>query len=214
MAFLHLSLLLLAAMAGHSSATWCVCKNGVSDATLQKALDYACGAGADCSLIRQNAACFLPNTVRAHCSYAVNSYFQKKGQTQGSCDFAGVAAISTTDPSAAGCSYPSSAGCYFRGNGGGVTPVTTTPTPPGATTVPGMTSPVTRPPPSSMTPTTTNNPLPNTASPTGVLGGAGTGVNPTGTGTTADESHGGIRLQRHIFFSISIVLLFSFLLIC
>ncbi|CAK9312233.1 unnamed protein product [Citrullus colocynthis] len=216
MAALALSLLLLAAMAGHSSGTWCVCKDGVSDATLQKALDYACGAGADCSPIRQNAACFLPNTVRAHCSYAVNSYFQKKGQTQGSCDFAGVATISTTDPSAAGCSYPSSAGGGGGGgNGGGVTPVTMTPTPPGATTVPGMTSPVTRPPPSTTTtPATTNNPLPNTASPTGVLGGAGTGtsVSPTGAGTTTDESHGGFRLQRHIFFSLSTVILFSFML--
>ncbi|XP_038895513.1 PLASMODESMATA CALLOSE-BINDING PROTEIN 3-like isoform X2 [Benincasa hispida] len=210
MAALALSLLLLAAMAGLSSGTWCICKNGISDATLQKALDYACGAGADCSPIRQNAACFQPNTVRAHCSYAVNSYFQKKGQTQGSCDFAGVATISTTDPSAAGCSYPSSAG-GGGGNGGGVTPVTTTPTSPGTTTVPGMTSPVARPPPS-MTPTTTNNPLPNTASPTGVLGGAGTGVNPTGAGTTTDESHGGFRLQSHIFFSLSVIIFFSFML--
>lgn len=130
MAALALSMLLLAAMAGHSSkallsfiilhsflfvcfvvanllplvlccvgGAWCVCKDGVGDTTLQKALDYACGAGADCSPIRQNAACFNPNTVRAHCSYAVNSYFQKKGQAQGSCDFSGLATISTTDPS-------------------------------------------------------------------------------------------------------------------
>ncbi|KAG7012093.1 PLASMODESMATA CALLOSE-BINDING PROTEIN 3 [Cucurbita argyrosperma subsp. argyrosperma] len=200
---LALSVLLLAAMAGHSSGTWCVCKDGVGDTTLQKALDYACGAGADCNPIRQNAACFLPNTVRAHCSYAVNSYFQKKGQTQGSCDFGGVATISTTDPSASGCSYPSTAG-----GGGGSTPVTMTPTPPGTTTVPGMTSPVARSPPT----TTTTNPLPNTASPTGVLGGAGTGVSPTGAGTTTtDESDGGFRLQRHIFFSFSTVFLFSFM---
>ncbi|XP_022137073.1 PLASMODESMATA CALLOSE-BINDING PROTEIN 3-like [Momordica charantia] len=205
MAALALAVLLLAAMAGHSSGSWCVCKDGLGDAALQKALDYACGAGADCNPIRQNAACFLPNTVRAHCSYAVNSYFQKKAQTQGSCDFAGVAAISTTDPSAAGCSYPSSAG----GSGAGTTPVTTAPTPPGATTVPGMTSPVTRPP----TTTTTTNPIPNNSSPTGVLGGAGTGtgVGPTGAGTTttADESHGGTRLQHHTFLSLSIVLLLS-----
>uniref|UniRef100_A0A5B7BF38 Putative PLASMODESMATA CALLOSE-BINDING PROTEIN 3 n=1 Tax=Davidia involucrata TaxID=16924 RepID=A0A5B7BF38_DAVIN len=36
---------LLLAIAGHSSgATWCVCKEG-NDAALQKTLDYACGAG-------------------------------------------------------------------------------------------------------------------------------------------------------------------------
>lgn len=81
------------------AATWCVCKSGVSDPVLQKALDYACGAGADCNPIHQNGVCFNPNTVKAHCDYAVNSYFQKKGQAQGSCDFAGAATISTSDPS-------------------------------------------------------------------------------------------------------------------
>lgn len=80
-------------------ATWCVCKGGLSDAVLQKTLDYACGAGADCGPTKQNGACYAPNTVRAHCSYAVNSFFQKKGQAQGTCDFAGTAAISTSDPS-------------------------------------------------------------------------------------------------------------------
>ncbi|CAN1312214.1 PLASMODESMATA CALLOSE-BINDING PROTEIN 3 [Linum perenne] len=69
------------------------------DAVLQKTLDYACGAGADCNPTHQNGPCFLPNTVRAHCSYAVNSYFQKKGQSQGSCDFSGTAAVSSSDPS-------------------------------------------------------------------------------------------------------------------
>ena len=80
------------------ACTWCVCKD-MPDAVLQKALDYACGAGADCNPTRQNGQCFQPNTVRAHCSYAVNSYYQKKGQSQGSCDFSGAATISTSDPS-------------------------------------------------------------------------------------------------------------------
>lgn len=79
-------------------ANWCVCKDG-SDAILQKTLDYACGAGADCNPIHQNAPCFNPNTVRAHCNYAVNSYFQKKGQAQGSCEFAGTATVTASDPS-------------------------------------------------------------------------------------------------------------------
>ena len=80
-------------------ANWCVCKDGLSDAVLQKTLDYACGAGADCGPIHQNGGCYNPNTVRAHCSYAVNSYFQKKGQAQGTCDFAGTASVATSDPS-------------------------------------------------------------------------------------------------------------------
>ena len=80
-------------------ATWCVCKSGLGDAALQKTLDYACGAGADCVPIHQNGGCFLPNTVEAHCSYAANSYFQRKGQAPGSCDFSGTAMVTTTNPS-------------------------------------------------------------------------------------------------------------------
>ena len=61
--------------------------------------DYACGAGADCSPILQNGACYQPNTIKDHCSYAVNSYFQRKGQTAQSCDFSGAASQSQTAPS-------------------------------------------------------------------------------------------------------------------
>ena len=78
--------------------TWCVCKE-MGTPVLQQTLDYACGAGADCVPIHQNGPCFLPNTVRAHCNYAVNSYFQKKGQAQGACDFKGAAMVSASDPS-------------------------------------------------------------------------------------------------------------------
>lgn len=92
----YLSILILTLL--NVGANWCVCKDG-SDAILQKTLDYACGAGADCNPLHQNAPCFQPNTVRAHCSYAVNSYFQKKGQAPGSCDFAGTATPVASDPS-------------------------------------------------------------------------------------------------------------------
>jgi len=79
-------------------ALYCVCKDGVGDQNLQKAIDYACGAGADCTQIQQNGPCFQPNTIKDHCNYAVNSYFQKKGQAQGACDFAGMATPSQTPP--------------------------------------------------------------------------------------------------------------------
>ena len=80
------------------AAAYCVCKDGLSDQVLQKSLDYACGAGADCSAILQNGACYNPNTVKSHCDYAVNSYFQKKGQATGSCDFAGTATQTQNNP--------------------------------------------------------------------------------------------------------------------
>ncbi|XP_074375007.1 PLASMODESMATA CALLOSE-BINDING PROTEIN 2-like [Apium graveolens] len=101
--------LMFAMAVGHSSATWCVCKPGLNETVLQKSIDYACGSGADCTQIHQKGACYNPDTVPAHCNYAVNSYFQRKAQASGSCDFAGVAIISTSDPSVAGCVYPSSA---------------------------------------------------------------------------------------------------------
>ncbi|KAG7951462.1 hypothetical protein I3843_12G008300 [Carya illinoinensis] len=173
-------LVLIFAITDHSCATWCVCKKGLSDSVLQKSLDYACGAGADCNPIHQNGVCYLPNTVQDHCSYAVNSYFQRKGQAQGTCDFAGTASISTSDPSHSGCAYPSSVSTAG-------TNTTTTP-------------------PSTTTPSSTTTTSPYTATPsTGVLGGMGMGPPVMNT----DYSHGGLRLFDTSFFSSFMTLLFA-----
>ncbi|KAF6171388.1 hypothetical protein GIB67_009529 [Kingdonia uniflora] len=122
------------------AATWCICRSDVSDASLQKSLDYACGAGADCSAINQNGNCYQPNTVRAHCSYAVNSYFQKKSQAQQACVFSNTATIVSADPSVGSCSFTASASP--TGNtttpGTSTTPSTTTP---GTSTTPGTFTP-------------------------------------------------------------------------
>ncbi|XP_010459500.1 PREDICTED: PLASMODESMATA CALLOSE-BINDING PROTEIN 3 [Camelina sativa] len=171
MAVVVLAVILLA-MAGHSSGTWCVCKEGLSEAMLQKTLDYACGAGADCGPIHQNGPCFNPNTVKSHCSYAVNSFFQKKGQSQGTCDFAGTAIVSASDPSYTTCPFPASAS-----GSGTTTPVTTTP----STRVPTTTN--TR--PYTMTPSTGGG--------LGIPSGTG-GINPDYT----DPSFG-FKLQNPRF---------------
>ncbi|XP_021286570.1 PLASMODESMATA CALLOSE-BINDING PROTEIN 3-like, partial [Herrania umbratica] len=194
MAALLLAVLTLA-MTGRSSATWCVCKDNVGDASLQKTLDYACGAGADCNPIHSNGPCFNPNTIKAHCNFAVNSYFQRKGQAQGSCDFAGTATVTASDPSSTGCAYPSS-----------VSASSTTPTTPVTTTTPSTTTPSTMN-PSTNTPTSTT-PY-GTTTPTGVLGGVGTGLGPSGAGINTDYS-GGYRLQGFSFF---ITLVFSGLML-
>ncbi|GAB4845404.1 hypothetical protein Ancab_038811 [Ancistrocladus abbreviatus] len=221
---------LILAMAGHSSkldaalplssshpkqncGTWCVCKDGLSDAMLQKTLDYACGAGADCNPIRQNGACYNPNTVRAHCSYAVNSYFQRKNGAGGTCDFAGTATVSASDPSSSGCAYPASASAA----GTSTTPVTTVPSTTPVTTVPSTTptTPVT--PVTGTTPTTTTSPYttPTTATPTGITPSTGLGVG-TGLGPTAgmnDDSYAGIKLQVSSLHLTVIVFLISAALI-
>ncbi|EOA14034.1 hypothetical protein CARUB_v10027167mg [Capsella rubella] len=167
MAVLFLSLLLVA-MAGHSSASWCVCKTGLSDTVLQQTLDYACGNGADCNPIKPKQSCFNPDNVRSHCSYAVNSFFQKKGQSSGTCDFKGTATPTSSDPSYTGCNFPTSA----SGSGGSTTVSPGTSSPKGSsttTTLPGS---------------GTNSPYSGTST-NGAFGGNSTGIN-TGTGINPD----------------------------
>ncbi|KAE8683024.1 PLASMODESMATA CALLOSE-BINDING PROTEIN 4 [Hibiscus syriacus] len=172
---LLICLVLFLAMTGHSSATYCLCKDGVGDQILQKALDYACGAGADCSAILQKGGCFNPDTVKDHCNYAVNSYFQRKGEAQGSCDFSGSATVSANPPPniASTCSFPSSS-----------TGTTTTGTTPTGTT----------------TGSTTTGTIPGTT-PTTVFGGAGTTLGPT-TGTNDLPSNAvGVFTNNNLIFA-------------
>ncbi|WVZ23348.1 hypothetical protein V8G54_001892 [Vigna mungo] len=94
---------------GQGTASWCVARSDASNDALQTALDYACGAGADCLPLQAEGLCFLPNTIQAHASYAFNSYYQRRARAPGSCDFAGTATIATSDPSYGSCVYPSTA---------------------------------------------------------------------------------------------------------
>ncbi|KAA0064762.1 hypothetical protein IC582_006002 [Cucumis melo] len=205
MAVLLLCYLIFLAFTSHSSATYCICKDGLSDQALQKSLDYACGAGADCSQILQNGPCFQPNTVKDHCSYAVNSYFQRKGQVQGSCDFSGTAMPSQSPPAvASGCVYPSSPS--FTG-----TPTTTTPSTTPSTTIPG-TTPGTTTNPSTTPPSTTT---PGTTSPS-VFGG---GISPTGGvglgGNTMDGSAAaGLNAAASNLFFFTATVTFWFSMFC
>ncbi|KAF8096327.1 hypothetical protein N665_0312s0017 [Sinapis alba] len=124
-----LPLCLVLSMITYSNAAYCVCKDG-NEQVLQKAIDYACGAGADCTQIQQTGACYQPNTIKNHCDVAVNSYYQKKASSGATCDFNGAAVISSSPPStASSClSGSSSSGTPSTGTPTSGTPSTGTPT--------------------------------------------------------------------------------------
>ncbi|XP_039029272.1 leucine-rich repeat extensin-like protein 3 [Hibiscus syriacus] len=90
---------------GSRSGAWCVAKPTVPDSLIQAAMDYACGSGADCKSIQPNQACFQPNTMMAHASYAFNSYWQNAKGRGGTCDFGGTAMLVTVDPSFGKCKF-------------------------------------------------------------------------------------------------------------
>ncbi|XP_019447209.1 PREDICTED: PLASMODESMATA CALLOSE-BINDING PROTEIN 3-like [Lupinus angustifolius] len=115
MARLIFFVLFMALCIRHSSASYCLCKDGVDSDELQKALDYACGFGADCGPIQPNGPCYEPNTVKDHCDYAVNSYYLNMHSVGGTCDFAGAATSSPTPPTkiSTGCVYPSGPGYVY-----------------------------------------------------------------------------------------------------
>ncbi|KAL9392088.1 hypothetical protein Peur_016008 [Populus x canadensis] len=94
-----------------TNQTYCTAKQGADPKMLQAALDWACGPGkVDCSAMLQGEPCYQPDNVIAHATYAFNSYYNQMGKAPGTCDFNGVAAITTTNPSHGTCVFPGSTG--------------------------------------------------------------------------------------------------------
>ncbi|KAI3884874.1 hypothetical protein MKW92_001243 [Papaver armeniacum] len=89
--------------------TFCVAKEDADQKMLLAALDWTCGQGkVDCAVLREGQPCFEPNTVAAHASYAFSAYCHENGIDHVTCNFNGVATITTTDPSYGTCLYPGS----------------------------------------------------------------------------------------------------------
>ncbi|WCJ19612.1 Glucan endo-1 3-beta-glucosidase [Euphorbia peplus] len=84
---------------------WCVAKAGTTDQQLQSSLDWACSQGVDCKPVQAGGACFEPNNIKAHASFAMNSYYQTHGKSDSSCSFSNTAVLTSTDPGSGGCKY-------------------------------------------------------------------------------------------------------------
>ncbi|KAL9455784.1 hypothetical protein AB3S75_005082 [Citrus x aurantiifolia] len=68
--------------------------------------NFACQK-VDCSPIKSGGACFNPNTLMHHASFAMNLYYQNNGKTAASCDFNNSGLIvAANDPSFGSCTYP------------------------------------------------------------------------------------------------------------
>ncbi|CAL9771200.1 unnamed protein product [Musa acuminata subsp. burmannicoides] len=88
---------------------WCVACNVAKDSALQSALDWACGpGGADCRPIQQGGACYQPEDIQSHASFAFNDYFLRNGLAASACDFSGTAALTSLNPGQGSCVFPSS----------------------------------------------------------------------------------------------------------
>ncbi|CAI9755240.1 unnamed protein product [Fraxinus pennsylvanica] len=94
-----------------TNQTFCVAREGADRKMLQAALDWACGPGkVDCSPLLQGQPCYEPDTVMAHASYAFDAYYHWMVMADGTCNFNGVATVTTSDPSHVSCIFPGSGG--------------------------------------------------------------------------------------------------------
>ncbi|XP_010415566.1 PREDICTED: PLASMODESMATA CALLOSE-BINDING PROTEIN 4-like [Camelina sativa] len=219
-----LPLCMIISMFTYSHAAYCVCKDG-NEQVLQKAIDYACGNGADCSQIQTSGACFQPNTVKNHCDVAVNSYYQKKASTGATCDFNG-AAIMSPSASSSCLSGSSSSGTPTTGTPTSGTPTSGTPTsgtPTSGTPTSGTPTGGT---PTSGTPTSgfPNTGTPSTGTSTGMPNSGnngmptsssssvfpGTTLGPTGSGGLGDPNAGeklSVRANTVFFLLIGVAIM-------
>ncbi|ANM57826.1 unnamed protein product [Arabidopsis thaliana] len=171
------------AISFYLGAIYCLCKDGIGDTELQTSIDYACGTLADCNPIHDKGTCYQPDTIKSHCDWAVNSYFQNAAQVPGSCNFSGTATTNPNPPSnlANGCIYPSS---------------------PSSTRSPPSTTP-----PTGTTPTNGTTPFPGTPFPGTPFPGTPPVFGPTGVFNPSNPGSGASSLGTSSVFTLCFSLL-------
>ncbi|CAN8270280.1 unnamed protein product [Cochlearia groenlandica] len=89
-----------------TSKTWCMSTLDATDAQLQANIDWGCSKGrVDCRYITPGGPCYLPDTLPAHASWVMNTYYQMRRRYKGACDWGGTGQIILTDPSYNICVY-------------------------------------------------------------------------------------------------------------
>ncbi|CAK9222378.1 unnamed protein product [Sphagnum troendelagicum] len=82
---------------------WCVVNQNADLTQLQANVDYACNHG-DCTASFPGGSCSTL-TVQANASYAFNNYYQFTDQASGTCNFQGLAKVTTTNPTTGTCQF-------------------------------------------------------------------------------------------------------------
>lgn len=86
-----------------STSQWCVPKAEATDAQLQANINYVCSQGVNCQPIQAGGSCFAPSNVRAHATYAMNTFYQTKGRQPFQCDFSNTGVLTNRNPSYGTC---------------------------------------------------------------------------------------------------------------
>ncbi|GBG93308.1 hypothetical protein CBR_g63954, partial [Chara braunii] len=94
---------------------WCVALPILDSAAAKRAIDWACGQPSmDCAPIRaEGSGCRVGADTsrdaaawRQMAGYAINLYYQSRGQAPNACSFENLFQVTTTDPSTATCKHP------------------------------------------------------------------------------------------------------------
>ncbi|XP_073149218.1 glucan endo-1,3-beta-glucosidase-like [Henckelia pumila] len=83
----------------HLPKEWCVIQTGAPPPKMQGFIDYSCGVN-DCKLIQPGAACFNPNNLYDHSSFALNQEYRRTGICNRD-----IGTKTTVDPSYGNCRY-------------------------------------------------------------------------------------------------------------
>lgn len=92
----------------YKGKAWCVVAEGADVTAVAAALSYACSQGnGTCDPIQPGKACFKPDSLVGHASYAFSAYWAQFRRLGGTCYFNGLAAQTAKDPSYGSCKFPS-----------------------------------------------------------------------------------------------------------